>query len=145
MYLEQGNLHHSLGPDLARVEEIDSSGETVSLGEGSNDSDLVQEDLGRGPGNSGVIGVDSVDEEGSTSGNVVDGVVDDRLDTSALGDNVETVYSLATVLEPRYKGGLTRVLLLDLSPLVGSVGSVKVNVGISSLDLSSNVHLETYH
>lgn len=138
------DLHHSLGPDLARVEEVDSSGETVSLGEGSNDSDLVQEDLGRGPGDSGIVGVDSVDEEGSTSGNVVDGIVDDRLDTSAFGDNIETVYPLVAVLKPRYKGELTRVLLLDLSPLVGSVGSVKVNVGISSLDLSSNVHLETY-
>jgi len=40
------NLHHSLGPDFTAVEEIDSSGETVGLGEGSNDSDLVEENLG---------------------------------------------------------------------------------------------------
>jgi hypothetical protein len=86
------NLHHSLGPDLAAVEEVDSSGETVGLGEGTNDSDLVEEDLSRGPGDSGIVGVDSVDEEGSTSRDVVDGVVDDRLDTGALGNNVETVY-----------------------------------------------------
>jgi hypothetical protein len=95
------DLHHSFGPDFTRVEEVDSSGETVGLGEGTDDSDLVQEDLGGGPGDSGVIGVDSVDEESSTSGNVVDGVVDDRLDTSALGDNVETVLSVSRVLDIR--------------------------------------------
>jgi len=92
------DLHHSLGPDFTAVEEIDSSGETVSLGEGSNDSDLVEEDIGRGPRDSGIVGVDSVDEEGSTSGNVVDGVVDDGLDTSALGNNVETVYLVSLAL-----------------------------------------------
>jgi len=92
------DLHHSLGPDFTAVEEIDSSGETVGLGEGSNDSDLVEEDIGRGPRDSGIVGVDSVDEEGSTSGNVVDGVVDDGLDTSALGNNVETVYLVSLVL-----------------------------------------------
>ena len=91
---DQWNLHHSLGPDLSAVEEIDSSGETVGLGEGTDNSDLVQEDLGRGPGDSGVIGVNSVNEESSTSRDVVDGVVDDRLDTSALGDDIETVYQV---------------------------------------------------
>jgi hypothetical protein len=91
------DLHHSLGPDFTAVEEIDSPGETVGLGEGTDDSDLVKEDLGRGPRDSGIVGVDSVDEEGSTSGNVVDGVVDDRLDTSALGNNVETVYLISLV------------------------------------------------
>ena len=93
------DLHHSLGPDFTAVEEIDSSGETVGLGEGSNDSDLVEEDLGRGPGDSGIIGVDSVNEESSTSRDVVDGVVDDRLDTSALGNNIETV-SLISLVRP---------------------------------------------
>lgn len=138
------DLHHSLGPDFTTVEEVDSSGETVSLGEGTNDSDLVEEDLGRGPGDSGIVGVDSVDEKSSTSGDVVDGVVDDGLDTSALGNDVETVcLSALTLLTIVTK--LTRVLLLDLGPLLGSVGSVKINVGISSLDLSSDIHLQTCH
>jgi hypothetical protein len=137
------DLHHSLGPDFTAVEEIDSSGETVGLGEGSNDSDLVKEDLGRRPRDSGIVGVDSVNEERSTSGNVVDGVVDNGLDTSALGNDVETVYLVSLVLE-RQMAVLTRVLLLDLSPLLGSVGSVQVNVGISSLDLSCDIHLQTY-
>ena len=139
------NVHHSFGPNFTAVEEIDSSGETVCLGERTNDSDLVEEDLGRGPGDSGIIGVNSVDEEGSTSGNVVDGVVDDGLDTGALGDNVETVCKSVYVDTLGSPGLLTRVLLLDLGPLLGSVGSVKVNVGISSLDLSCDIHLQTYH
>jgi hypothetical protein len=41
------DLHHSLGPDFTAVEEIDSSRETVGLGEGTDDSDLVKEDLSR--------------------------------------------------------------------------------------------------
>jgi hypothetical protein len=103
------DLHHSLGPDFTAVEEIDSSGETVSLGERTNDSDLVEEDLGRGPRDSGIVGVNSVNEEGSTSGNVVDGVVDNGLDTSALGNNVETVYYVSHIHErkSRYLRGFS--------------------------------------
>jgi hypothetical protein len=93
------DLHHALGPDFTAVEEIDSSGETVGLGEGTNDSDLVKEDVGRGPRDSGIVGVNSVNEEGSTSGNIVDGVVDDGLDTSALGDDIETVYLVSLTLD----------------------------------------------
>jgi len=140
---DRRDLHHSLGPDLTAVEEIDSSGETVCLGEGTDDSDLVEEDLGRRPRDSGIIGVDSVYQEGSTSGNVVDGVVDNSLNTSALGDNVEAVYQVSLGASSPSCKLLTRVLLLDLSPLLGSVSSVKVNVGISSLNLSSDIHLQT--
>ena len=45
---------------------------------------------------SGLVGVDSVNEKGSTSRNIVDGVLDDRLDTGTLGNNVETVYNVSS-------------------------------------------------
>ena len=53
--------------------------------------DLVQEDFGRRPGDSGVVGVHSVHEQRSASGDVVDRVVDNLLDTRALDNDVEAV------------------------------------------------------
>lgn len=83
---------HASGLDLARIEEINGSGETVSLGEGTDDSLLVDEDVSGGPsGETGLVLVDTVDKECTTSGNVIDSVIDKRLDSSSFGDNVETV------------------------------------------------------
>jgi hypothetical protein len=45
---------------------------------------------------SGLVGVNSVNEKSTTSGNVVDGILDDRLDTGTLGDNVKSVYIVST-------------------------------------------------
>lgn len=104
--------------------------------------DLVKEDLGRRPGDSGVVGVDSVDEERSASGDVVDRVVDNLLDTGALDNDVEAVCLSARHHFPQPHRH-TRVVLLDLGPLGVGVLSLEVNVRIGRVDLSRNVHLDT--
>lgn len=83
---------HARGLDLARIEEINGSGETVSLGEGTDDSLLIDEDVGGGPsGETGFVLVDTVDKKCTTSGNVIDSVIDKGFDSSSFSDNVETV------------------------------------------------------
>lgn len=78
--------------DLARIEEVNSSGETVSLGEGTDDSFFIDENVcGRPSGKTSLVFVDTVDKKSTTSGDVVDSVVDKGLDTGSFGDNVETV------------------------------------------------------
>lgn len=42
----EGGLHHAVSPDLSAVEQVDSSRETIGLREGTDDSDLIDEDLG---------------------------------------------------------------------------------------------------
>lgn len=83
---------HALDVQLAAVQVLDGTAETVELGERSDDVDLVREDLGGGPVDTGLVGVDSVDHEGTSSSDKVDGSVDERLDTGALDDTVEAVY-----------------------------------------------------
>jgi hypothetical protein len=97
---------HAVGANLFRVEQLDSAGEAVGLRERTNDAvssvlhvwpyydsdeidrvtggrrvldilDLVDKDLGRGPRNTGSIGVDTVHQQSSAARDVVNGVVDD--------------------------------------------------------------------
>lgn len=89
---------------------------------------FVTEDLRRRPRDPSLVLVDTVDEEGSTATDVVDRVLDDRLDTGALSDDVEAV----------------RVLLLELGPLGGSIPTLEVPVLIGGLDLTSDVHLDAF-
>lgn len=83
---------HASGLNLARIEEINGSGETISLGEGTDDSLLVDEDVGGRPSReSGFVLVDTVNKKCATSGNVIDSVIDKGLDSSSFGNDVETV------------------------------------------------------
>jgi hypothetical protein len=82
---------HTLDVDSATVQVGNGSREAEDLREGTEDGDLVTEDLHGRPVNTGVVVVDSVDQQGSASSDPVDGIVDHRLDTSALANNVETV------------------------------------------------------
>lgn len=68
--------------------------------------DLVNEDLGGRPRDTGVVGVNTVNEESTTSGDVVDSVVCDLLNTSALDDNVETVYGLVCDVDMHQRSSL---------------------------------------
>jgi hypothetical protein len=52
--------------------------------------DLVDEDLGGRPGDAGLVLVHTV-HEGTATADVVDRVVDDGLNTGALGDDVKAV------------------------------------------------------
>lgn len=64
-------------------------------------SDFVAENLGWWPRDTGLILVNAVDKECSTSSDVVDGILGDGLDPSRLYDDVES----------------ERIVLLQLIPL----------------------------
>lgn len=63
--------------------------------------DFITEDLGWGPGDASLVLVNTVHEERPSPPYVVDGILDDRFDSSRLDDDVES----------------ERVVLLQLIPL----------------------------
>ena len=110
--------YHSLGLDLSAFEVLDRSREAVGLGEGPDDLPgpsvaaigtrtgvaypyFVAENLRWWPRDAGLILVNAVNEERSSSSDVVDGILDDGFDSGCLHDDIEPV----------------RVVLLQLIPL----------------------------
>ena len=73
----EGLVDDALGLDLAAVEVVDGGGEHEGLGEGTDDGDLVTEDLGRRPRDAGRVGVDTVADELAAATDVVGGVLED--------------------------------------------------------------------
>jgi hypothetical protein len=121
---------HSLDIQLSAVEVLNGSTETVELGEGSDNIDLIVEDPGGGPVNPGLVGVNTVDHEGTSSSDVVDRSVDEGLDTGTLDNTVESV----------------RVVLLDLLPLslgLLTTSPLEPDVLVTTVELFGNVHLHT--
>ena len=60
--------------------------EHVDLGEGTDDPDLITEDLGGRPGDAVGAGVDTVYDEGTAATAVVDGVLEELDRTGGLDD-----------------------------------------------------------
>lgn len=121
---------HSLDVELSSVEVLDSPTEAVELREGSDNLDLVAKDPRRGPVDLGVVVVDTVDHEGTTSSDVVNGSLGESLNTGALDNTVESV----------------RVVLLELGPLLFSLlttSSLEPDVLVGAVELLGNVHLQT--
>ena len=52
--------------------------------------DFVTKNLGRWPGDTSLVLVNTIDEQGSSSSDVVDGVLDDGFDSSGLYDDVKS-------------------------------------------------------
>jgi len=80
--------------------------------------------------NPSLVGVNTVDHEGTSSSDVIDRSVDEGFNTSALDDAVETV----------------RVILLDLLPLslgLLSTSTLEPDVLVTTVELFSNIHLHT--
>ena len=102
------DLHHTSRPDLFAVQQINRTRETISLGERTNDAakksastlttsavyplDFIHEDPGWRPRDTGLVLVNTIHEECTTTVDVVNGMVYNLLYTSALGDNVKAVY-----------------------------------------------------
>lgn len=121
---------HSLDVELSSVEVLDSPTKAVELREGSDNLDLVAKDPRRGPVDLGVVVVDTVDHEGTSSSDVVDGSLGESLNTGALDNTVESV----------------RVVLLELGPLLFSLlttSSLEPDVLVGAVELLGNVHLQT--
>lgn len=53
-------------------------------------SDFIAENLGRRPGDTSLVLIDTVDKERSSSSDVVDRILDDRFDSSRFHDDVES-------------------------------------------------------
>ena len=101
-----GRTYHALGLDLSALEVLDRPREAVSLRKGPNDlsavsnangtrtaatyPDFVAENLGWWPRDTSLILINAVNEERSPSSDVVDGILDDGLNSSRLHDDVET-------------------------------------------------------
>jgi hypothetical protein len=68
--------------------------EHIGLGEGSENGDLVTEDLAWWPGDTGRCAVDTIDDELTTTTDVVDGILEDLWGSGGFNDDVETVWVL---------------------------------------------------
>ena len=84
---------HTLDVNSTAVQIGNGSREAEDLREGTQNGDLVTEDLHGRPVDSGVVVVDSIDQQSSTPSHPVDGVVNHRFNTGAFANNVETVCS----------------------------------------------------
>lgn len=160
----EGLVDDAGGLDLAAIEVVDRRGwgrssvtdslshsgapgirtEHVGLGEGAQDGDLVTEDLGRGPGDAGGIGVDAgagvsrwmssdtkrgdipIDHELTTTADVVDGILQDLGGAGRLDDDVEAV----------------GVVLLELGELGLGLAAGQLDVVVGGLEALCQVHLE---
>ncbi|GAO51126.1 hypothetical protein G7K_5237-t1 [Saitoella complicata NRRL Y-17804] len=118
-------VHDTLNPNLTRIQVVDSSRETVCLGERSQNGNLITKDLGRGPRDAGSVGVDTVYDELTTTADVVDGGLENGRGSGGFDDDVESV----------------GVVFLDLVPLGGSVVAGEGDVDISSIELFRELHL----
>jgi len=101
-----GRTYHALGLDLSALEVFDRPREAVSLRKGPNDlsvvssanrarivvayPDFVAKNLGWWPRDTSLILVNAVNEERPPSSDVVDGILDDGLNSSRLHDDVES-------------------------------------------------------
>ena len=102
-----GRTYHALGLDLSALEVLDRPREAVSLRKGPNDlsvvsnangtrtgaaayPDFVAENLGWWPRDTSLILVNAVNEERPPSSDVVDGILDNGLNSSRLHDDVES-------------------------------------------------------
>lgn len=124
--------------------------EHISLREGSENGDLITEDLARGPRDTGSRRVNTINDQlcvnlrvsvclqkhihlrtncvlTSASSDVVDGILENLRGTSSLNDDIETVW----------------VLILELLELNLWVLTAQLNVDIASAELLSKLHLET--
>lgn len=132
--------------DLARIKEGLRT-EHVGLGEGSEDGDLVAEDLGRGPRDTGGVGVDTVgmrtirycegdiecpgclpvDDQLAAATDVVDGVLENLDGAGGLNDDVKAV----------------GMVLLELGELRLGLLAGELDVVVCGVEAAGEVHLQT--
>lgn len=71
-------------------------------------SDFVTENLGRRPRDTGLVLVNTVDEEGTSPSYVVDGILDDGFNSSRLDDDVESEWVILLQFIPLRLGVLPK-------------------------------------
>jgi len=120
-------VHDASNLDLAGVKIADGRREHVGLREGTENGDLVPEDLARRPSHTSRVAVDSVNHQLTTTTNVVDRVLENLGGSGGLNNDVETI----------------GVGILDGLELSFGVGTRELNVLVGSFELLGQVHLET--
>lgn len=120
-------VHDASNLDLASVKIADGRREHVSFREGTENGNLIPEDLARGPGDTSRVAVDSVNHQLTATTNVVDRVLEDLGGSGGLNNDVETV----------------GVGILEGLELSFGVGTRELNVLVASFELLGQVHLET--
>ena len=102
-----GRTYHALGLDLSALEVLDRPREAVGLRKGPNDlsvvsnangtrtgavvyPDFVAENLGWWPRDTSLILINAVNKERLPSSDIVDGILDDGLNSSHFHDDVES-------------------------------------------------------
>jgi hypothetical protein len=86
-------VHNASNLDLASVKIADGRREHVSLREGTENGNLVPEDLARGPGDTSRVAVNSVNHQLTATTNVVDRVLEDLGGSGGLHGVVSSIPS----------------------------------------------------